>query len=307
MSSFGLKFISGKFLGGEFPVPDNDELIIGRSGEAELVLAEDMVSRKHARIAHGAAGLTIEDLGSTNGTFVNGEKIKQCTLKRSDRILVGTSILKVIDGSDMAMAGVQTDRANLKQHMKELVAHEVESSSMSGGLDEVPLPDLLQLFSTNRKSGVLVIKGPTRGKVYIKEGQVELVVIDGDPSMDSRKALFRMVGWDRGSFKLEALSDERIEPVISEPTESLLMEAMRQHDEMKMLLSRLPELDSGLEPCVPMTPKLSDLSKTQLDILQLCLNFDSIQSVIDKAAMTDFEALALVDKLLQDGYLELEI
>ena len=40
----------------------------------------------------------IEDLGSTNGTFVNGEKIKRARLKEGDRVLIGTSILKLIAG-----------------------------------------------------------------------------------------------------------------------------------------------------------------------------------------------------------------
>ena len=46
---FGLKFISGKYRGAEFPMPPEGEFHIGRAAELDLVLAEDMVSRKHAR------------------------------------------------------------------------------------------------------------------------------------------------------------------------------------------------------------------------------------------------------------------
>ena len=63
-----------------------------------MVLVEDMVSRKHARIAMQGDQIWIEDLGSTNGTFVNGEKIKRARLKEGDRVLIGTSILKLIAG-----------------------------------------------------------------------------------------------------------------------------------------------------------------------------------------------------------------
>ena len=94
--SFVLRFISGKYQGGEFPVVADKEIIVGRSSELDMVLVEDMVSRKHAKIQLQADGIWIEDLASTNGTFVNGEKIKRAKLKEGDRVLFGTSILKVI-------------------------------------------------------------------------------------------------------------------------------------------------------------------------------------------------------------------
>jgi pSer/pThr/pTyr-binding forkhead associated (FHA) protein len=87
---FALKFISGKYQGGEFPLKGDKQLIIGRSSELDMVLVEDMVSRKHAKISMSGGKITIEDLGSTNGTFVNGEKVKTARIKEGDRILIGT-------------------------------------------------------------------------------------------------------------------------------------------------------------------------------------------------------------------------
>ncbi len=45
-----LRFISGKYQGGEFPVGADKQILIGRSSDLDMVLVEDMVSRKHARI-----------------------------------------------------------------------------------------------------------------------------------------------------------------------------------------------------------------------------------------------------------------
>src|SRR5437870_12418598 len=93
---FALRFISGKYQGGEFPLRMDREIIIGRSSDLDMVLVEDMVSRKHAKISTADDQITIQDLGSTNGTFVNGEKIKKVRIKEGDRILIGTSIIKLV-------------------------------------------------------------------------------------------------------------------------------------------------------------------------------------------------------------------
>ena len=49
--AYALRFISGKYQGGEFPLIDSGELVIGRASDLDLVLIEDMVSRKHAKIS----------------------------------------------------------------------------------------------------------------------------------------------------------------------------------------------------------------------------------------------------------------
>ena len=54
-SGFALRFISGKYQGGEFPLPGEKQVLIGRGGELDIVLVEDMVSRKHAKISTGKA------------------------------------------------------------------------------------------------------------------------------------------------------------------------------------------------------------------------------------------------------------
>ncbi len=84
--SYVLRFISGKYQGGEFPIVPDKQIVVGRSSDLDMVLVEDMVSRKHARIAMQQDQIWIEDLGSTNGTFVNGEKIKRARLKGGDRV-----------------------------------------------------------------------------------------------------------------------------------------------------------------------------------------------------------------------------
>src|SRR5207248_3941420 len=132
----------GKYQGGEYPLPGEKEIVIGRGGELDIVLVEDMVSRKHAKITTQGGKIVIQDLGSTNGTFVNGEKIKRARLKEGDRVLIGTSILKVIAGEGQSQP---REQAEVKQNLERVADQRRTSANrtMSGSIEEVPLPDLL--------------------------------------------------------------------------------------------------------------------------------------------------------------------
>jgi len=75
-----------------FPL-SKQELIIGRDTTADLVINIAEVSRRHARLRLEAGGFVIEDLGSTNGTFVNGQRMTGPTMLRpGDRIQLGEAV-----------------------------------------------------------------------------------------------------------------------------------------------------------------------------------------------------------------------
>ena len=71
---------------------------IGRSPGAEFTVEAAMVSRLHCRITAGPAGLDVVDLESTNGTFVNGERVTHASLKEGDRLGVGRVELVITRG-----------------------------------------------------------------------------------------------------------------------------------------------------------------------------------------------------------------
>jgi len=62
---------------------------IGRSPDNDIRVAKSAVSRKHAKVVFGPEGYTIVDLGSENGTFVNGQRITEQLLKHGDRVQIG--------------------------------------------------------------------------------------------------------------------------------------------------------------------------------------------------------------------------
>jgi pSer/pThr/pTyr-binding forkhead associated (FHA) protein len=75
-----------------------DAIIIGRKG-GDLNLLDSKVSGQHAKIFDNADGIaTIEDLGSSNGTYVNDVKVTSQGLKVGDRITIGRTVFKVEEG-----------------------------------------------------------------------------------------------------------------------------------------------------------------------------------------------------------------
>ena len=75
----------------------DDEVIIGRSGGCHLTLPTAGISRQHARIRFFNEEYYVEDLNSTNGTFVNNIKIVKCTLRNLDCIEIGNIKLVFIE------------------------------------------------------------------------------------------------------------------------------------------------------------------------------------------------------------------
>jgi pSer/pThr/pTyr-binding forkhead associated (FHA) protein len=75
----------------------SDELKIGRAATCQVALADDSyVSQLHARIFRRDGSLFIEDMGSTNGTFLNRKKLTgPVALRRGDRVQVGQTVLEV--------------------------------------------------------------------------------------------------------------------------------------------------------------------------------------------------------------------
>ena len=68
---------------------------IGRAPGAEFVVDAPLVSRLHCRVTAGDDTVEVVDLSSTNGTFVNGKRIKRADLKSGDRLRVGRVELRI--------------------------------------------------------------------------------------------------------------------------------------------------------------------------------------------------------------------
>lgn len=108
-------------LGKRYPLADG--MTIGRGPANDLVLDLDDVSRQHARFTPEEDGWAVEDLGSTNGTLVNGAEIHSRTpIRNGDLVKVGRAIFKHLSGGDI----------------EALFHEEIYQLTVSDGLTKIP-------------------------------------------------------------------------------------------------------------------------------------------------------------------------
>lgn len=272
-----------------------------------MVLVEDMVSRKHAKIITDEQTVSIQDLGSTNGTFVNGEKIRQVDLKDGDRILIGTSIIKLValsGDTDHGQGNAMLSELEARSRLQVTGNRRTATKSMSGSIEEIPLPDLLQLLSTSKKSGVLAVRTELAvGKLFLRKGQIYHATIDDSADSAGRKAVFRMLTWEQGFFELEPPDERQVPNEMEDSIEGLLMEGMRQLDEYRVLIGKLPPLDALIGVTKPLVAKLRDLGPEELDVLQAAWGADTLRQVFDVCPLTDLTIAEKAKALFDKGYL----
>jgi diguanylate cyclase (GGDEF)-like protein len=92
--------IYGRDLGKQYTL-DRPETTIGRGGDNSIVLDMDNVSRMHARVLQKVDGYFLEDLNSTNGSYVNDVEVKYERLRNGDLIKIGGAILKFLSGGNI--------------------------------------------------------------------------------------------------------------------------------------------------------------------------------------------------------------
>jgi len=293
-----LRFLSGKHQGSEYVLDDPCEVVVGRSGDVDLTLVEGMVSRRHALFRLHGGKLTIEDAGSTNGTFVNGDKIRSRELKEGDRVLIGTTILKVVFSQLPLGTKPPPPRSRPDDE-----AQTTDRSGMSGRLEEVGVPELLEMFGSARQRVILEIESPRgNAQIWIAAGRVldcQLHELVGAPAA---KCIQRVLGFENGGFAVRPFrtpEQARLDAAIPE----LLVDGLFKLDEATVLRQRLPSDGERLVLARPMVPSLTALDERDLDMLQRAHNLGGVQAILDDSPSTDLEGCQRLLALVERGYL----
>ena len=198
---------------------------IGRGKDCELALFTDSASRRHAEVYAEGAEFFVRDLGSKNGTYVNGEAVtRPRALRPGDRIGIGTSAVTFcrVEGS---LAGFLSDPSG---HETMIFARAAAREVFRGELAEIPIFVVLQMLEMGHKSGVL--------EVTTDAGWARMWLGDGQPlhaeteKARGMEAALAVVGASRGAFDFKA-GVEAPERSFDASMTELLLEASRQLDE----------------------------------------------------------------------------
>ncbi|MBW2268426.1 MAG: DUF4388 domain-containing protein [Deltaproteobacteria bacterium] len=204
-------------------LPDEGCVVIGRSRSCLVTLASPDASRRHAEIVPVPAGLLLRDLGSTNGTFVNGESVEEHTLASGDRIEIGKELLTFCRMDLTLDAPAIADEAQTV-----LAERPALGDCVQGNLAEIPPFALLQMLEMGRKTGVLLIESDDdAGFLWLHEGMPIHAETKAQKGFD---AALSIVSADRGHFSFEpkrAAPERTINASVTE----LLLEGSRQLDE----------------------------------------------------------------------------
>ena len=258
-----LRFISGKYQGGLFSLAEGSEVVMGRGMDAGLTLFEEMVSRHHARFSCQGGVVTVVDLGSKNGTFVNGDRIEERQLSIGDRILMGTSILRLEMGEVQvpAMVGLLADEA------------------ADGGASE---------------AAALETMVPTESfEEGIQFDDSEFAAMVGEDRFADES--------DTGELEADFnpfIEDETDLTSPSIGTTSGLFEAVDESS-----LARWGDLPQRVALTHPMQPSLEFLNPEQLSALQAAHNHNDLDEVAAALRKDDAQVTKLITFLLRSGYL----
>lgn len=207
------------------PLPESGTLVVGRSKTCDLSLGSPDASRRHADITAEDAAYVLRDLGSTNGTLVNGQRVEEHSLRTGDRIDIGGELITFCE-VDPALDGVDGAADGAKTRIMERPAL---GECIRGNLAEIPTFAVLQMLEMGRKAGLLEMDG---GDV----GLAKLWLVDGRPVHAETKsqrgfdAAVAIVNAATGRFSFEpgrAAPERTIEASATE----LLLEASRILDE----------------------------------------------------------------------------
>ncbi len=211
-----LLVLSGPQFGEIFPVFAGREVIIGRRGDADVQIRDDGVSRRHAGLTVEGEGALLRDLGSANGTYVDGKRTPRARLADGARVHVGgQTTLKFIWADELearyqmrlAEGALQDALTGLynRRHLEERLSSELAAAVRHGRPLALLMCDVDHFKEVNDRHGHLagdealkmvsfVLRGAVRREdVIARYGGEEFVVVARETPLDGAKALAERV------------------------------------------------------------------------------------------------------------------
>jgi diguanylate cyclase (GGDEF)-like protein len=207
-----LLVLAGPQFGEIHPLPDGRERVIGRREGSDIHLLDDGISRRHASIRVEGEGAIIRDLGSANGTYVDGRRVDEARLSDGSRVQIGAQTTLKFAWTDELEAHYQMRLAASAQqdaltglynrrHFEERLTAELAAAQRHGRVVSLLLVDIDHFKSVNDRYGHLagdealklvsaILSGALRKEdVLARYGGEEFVVIARETGLAGGKAL----------------------------------------------------------------------------------------------------------------------
>ena len=162
------------------------QLTIGRKPDNDLPIDNPAVSGHHARIIEEQGAFFIEDLGSTNGTFVNDAKIQKHKLKNTDRIAIGKHLLVFQD--DVAPAPVSPPPPKEADSDKTMILDTKKQRELLKAVQSMQPLAAASKAAVEKVGNLVAVSGSTDRKEYELTGRLAII-----GSEDT--ATVRLTGW----------------------------------------------------------------------------------------------------------------
>jgi two-component system cell cycle response regulator len=207
-----LLVLSGPQFGDVFPLPPEREIVIGRREDADLRIADEAVSRRHASVRVDGAGAVLRDLESANGTWIEGRRVREEKLADGARVQIGgATTLKFVWADELearwqmkiAEGALQDPLTGLfnRRHLEERLTSELAAAQRHGRELSLLLADVDFFKAVNDRHGHLagdealkmvsfVLRGAIRKEdVLARYGGEEFVVIARETGLPGARAL----------------------------------------------------------------------------------------------------------------------
>jgi hypothetical protein len=268
---------------------------IGRHESNEIRLLSRAVSNFHAEILKENGALVIRDLGSTNGTRVNGARVERARITPGDSIQIGNNVLSLQlrppAGQEAPQPPVEVSglAPGARGNLLPPKAHRVDR--------DYPIAELLRALGTTTEPLRVHLSRPgQKAELLFDRGRL-FHAVSGAAS--GEKALYRIFSWHEGSYSIEPCTNPAAWPAsICLPLNAMIEEGLDHARELGKLIAELPPLALPLrlkEDCpLPLTAH----SPAEIEIFQAIIRHETIEKVLSTSPWTDLRVARLIRSLL---------
>ena len=237
-----------------------EPVVIGRARDCTLPIFHDSISRQHARVTKEGARFAVEDLGSTNGTFVQGRPVRGKQYLEHDQVLaVGSVELRflVLDSSREEMAARFDPMSGETSELPPMSSART-GALLSGHFTREVLLQVCQLIEVNQHTGVLRIEaGRTRGDLRFAKGTIVAARFASFRGEKAARTLLRLTAGEYAFKSGESEEPESKATPVKLSAIALSLDILHEQDRKRA------EKDEFRDKAHPTDPEHQDASHTR--------------------------------------------